>query len=336
LKGESVKGIVIIEGCDGTGKTTLAKKLCEKYDGHYIHNTYRWPNKMPLYHTAALHRAIKLAEKKLVVIDRLWMSEAIYAAVYRNGSPWPQMGRMLDRIILKHCGIYIMCELPEDHKERFQQLKYQREEMYDDVSEVGKRFQELIWGRGQITGDNYADYISFGGMCERDDCLIYNVDQHGKDMNMFCNLVADALEHRQSLQWLPGLSKKEVNFAGFAMSAKYLMVGDAPNPKMRAIRWPFFDFGHSSNFLAKVMHELLIDETECVWVNANFTNGGMNIRELKNSFDLQIIALGANAADTIKDLRLDDSRMIEAVHPSYALRFNHQEDFKRQLKRRLV
>ena len=81
---------------------------------------------------------------------------------------------------------------------------------------------------------------------------------------------------------------------------------------------------------------MLIDETECVWVNARYANGGMNIRELKNAYDLQTIALGANAADTIKDLRFDDSLMIEAVHPSYALRFNHEEDFKRQLKRRLV
>ena len=76
-----MKGIIVIDGCDGTGKTTLAEAICRRYDGVYIHNTYRWPTKMPLYHTAALHRALKLAKTRLVVIDRLWMSEAIYAEV---------------------------------------------------------------------------------------------------------------------------------------------------------------------------------------------------------------------------------------------------------------
>lgn len=329
-----MKGIIIIEGCDGTGKTTLAKYLCDKYDGHYIHNTYRWPKKMPLYHTAALHRAIKLSEEKLVVIDRLWMSEAIYAEVYRGGSPWPQMGRMLDRIILKHCGIYIMCELPADHRETFQRLKYERAEMYDDVSEVGKRFQELIWGNRERKGDNYADFMTFGGMCERPDCLIYNVDTHGNDMATFCNLVLDTLHHRQSLQWSPGLLTREQNYAGFPVGAEYLMVGDTPNPKMRAIRWPFFDFGHSSNFLAKVMHEILLQETDCVWVNINSTNGGMNVRELKQQYDLKTIALGANAASTLRYLDLD-SNSYETMHPSYALRFNKQDIFKEQLRKAL-
>ena len=68
-----MKGLIVIDGCDGTGKTTLAEAICKRYDGVYIHNTYRWPQKMPLYHTAALHRALKIARTKLVVIDRLWM-----------------------------------------------------------------------------------------------------------------------------------------------------------------------------------------------------------------------------------------------------------------------
>jgi thymidylate kinase len=36
-----MKGIIVIDGCDGTGKTTLAKAICDRFDGVYIHNTYR-------------------------------------------------------------------------------------------------------------------------------------------------------------------------------------------------------------------------------------------------------------------------------------------------------
>jgi hypothetical protein len=330
-----MRGIVVVEGCDGTGKTTLAKYLCEKFNGHYIHNTYRWPKKMPVYHTAALHRAIKLAEEKLVVIDRLWMSEAIYAAVYRGGSPWPQMGRIIDRVVLKHCGIYVMCDLPKDHAAKYQQLKQERDEMYDDVTEVGVRFKELIWGHRRLPpGNNYVDQISVAGMCERDDCLIYNMDTHGKDMAKFAEMVEDVMLTRQVYQWAPGLNACERNFSGYAKSAKYLFVGDQTNPKMRAINWPFYDFGHSSKLLAEKLHDLSVDETQAIYVNANGPNGGLNIREIMNEFDVRPIVFGNAAMDTMHWIRRAQSARL-CMHPAYALRFNKQEEFKQQLRSHL-
>jgi len=166
-----MKGIIVIDGCDGTGKTTLAKAICDKHDGVYIHNTYRWPTKMPLYHTAALHRALKLARTRLVVIDRLWMSEAIYAEVYRGGSPWPHMGRMIDRIIRKSGGLYILTQSPRGHSEKFEQLKSEREEMYDNVDKVRERFDQLFEGGFDGHDTDYAQQLSVFGMRMRDDVL---------------------------------------------------------------------------------------------------------------------------------------------------------------------
>jgi thymidylate kinase len=327
-----MRGIVILEGCDGTGKTTLAKYLCEKFDGHYIHNTYRWPTKMPLYHTAALHRAIKLAEEKLVVIDRLWMSEAIYAAVYRNGSPWPQMGRIIDRVVMKHAGLYILCDVPENHKASFEKLKQQRVEMYDDVTEVGKRFTDLIWGNGKLPwGANYVDMLSVEGMQKRDDCLIYNLDYDGSKMDRFADIVEDALLNRAALQWGPALAAKEQNVSGYAPTAEIIFVGDVTNPKMRAINWPFYDFGHSSKFLAETLHELGFDETKAVYVNANGPNGGMNIRDIMNQYDVKPIVFGIAAMETMRFIgRAQSARA--CMHPSYAMRFNKQDEFKQQLR----
>lgn len=327
-----MQGIVIVEGCDGTGKTTLAKYLCERFDGHYIHNTYRWPTKMPLYHTAALHRAIKLSQEKLVVIDRLWMSEAIYAAVYRNGSPWPQMGRMIDRIVMKHAGVYIMCDVPLNHKSNFERLKQQRVEMYDDVTEVGKRFTDLIWGHKQLPwGGNYVDMLSVDGMHKRDDCFVYNIDYDGSNMRRFADMVEDALLNRSALQWGPALVAKEQNVAGYAPTAEIIFVGDVTNPKMRAVNWPFYDFGNCSKFLADTLHELGFDETKAMWVNANGPNGGMNIRELMNDFDLKPIVFGENAMDTMGYIKRAGSAR-KCMHPAYAMRFNKQDEFKQTLR----
>lgn len=330
-----MKGIVIVEGCDGTGKTTVAKFLCKKFNGHYIHNTYRWPTKMPLYHTAALHRAIKLAEEKLVVIDRLWMSEAIYAAVYRGGSPWPQMGRIIDRIVMKHAGIYILCRLPTDHAKRFAELKQQRQEMYDDVTEVGIRFNDLMWGHHKLPpGPNYVDQLSVEGFTKRRDSLIYNLEEDGEDMDNFADILEDMLLTRQTYQWAPGLLAKEQNFAGYAKHAKYLFIGDQTNPKMRAINWPFYDFGHSSGFLADVLHELSFDESQAMWVNANGPNGGMNIREILNEYDVRPIVFGNAAMDTMQWINRSQAARL-CMHPAYAMRFNKQDEFKQQLRSHL-
>lgn len=327
-----MKGIVIVEGCDGTGKTTIAKFLCKKFGGHYIHNTYRWPTKMPVYHTAALHRAIKLAEEKLVVIDRLWMSEAIYAAVYRNGSPWPHMGRIIDRIVMKHAGLYVLCRLPRDHAKKFEELKKQRTEMYDDVTEVGMRFNDLMWGHRRLpTGPNYIDQLSVSGFTQRKDSLIYNLEEDGDDMENFADILEDMLLTRQTKQWPYALVAREQNFAGHVQDAKYLFVGDVTNPKMRAVNWPFYAFAHSSLFLAQALHELGFDETQGLWINANGPNGGMNIREILNEYDVRPIVFGASAMDTMESIqRSNMARLV--MHPAYAMRFNKQDEFKQQLR----
>ena len=38
--------IIVLEGPDGSGKTTLARHLVELLGAEYLHLTYRWPTKM--------------------------------------------------------------------------------------------------------------------------------------------------------------------------------------------------------------------------------------------------------------------------------------------------
>tara|TARA_R110002126_G_scaffold63580_8_gene162916 strand:- start:596 stop:1588 length:993 start_codon:yes stop_codon:yes gene_type:complete len=325
-----MKGLIVIDGCDGTGKTTLAEAIIRRFDGVYIHNTYRWPTKMPLYHTAALHRALKLSRTRLVVIDRLWMSEAIYAEVYRNGSPWPQMGRMIDRIVRKSGGVYILTQSPSNHKEKFDKLKTEREEMYDDVELVRQRFDQLFQGGLSGNDRDYAQQLSVFGMRLRNDVLPYRYDIEGKDLDSYIDLVMNVLYSRIGLQYAPALHLQTKNFAGHLHEAEIIFVGDTANSKMRAVSWPFYDFGNCSEFFADALHSIGFDETRAVYINAHDDSGPMYVNDcLRVKPYMKVICFGNYAYDTMSSFT---RKIHKVIHPSYAKRFNKRDEFLLQLE----
>lgn len=126
--------IFVFEGPDGAGKTTLAMELKELLDARYIHLTYRFKDKMHLYHTAAIKLAARLANKQPVIVDRWWPSEIVYADVYRGGSKFAKHYLLLEHIATLHGVVYVMC-LPKDRErylKHYEKLKGERVEMYDE------------------------------------------------------------------------------------------------------------------------------------------------------------------------------------------------------------
>lgn len=67
---------IILEGCDGTGKTTLAKLLAEKYKLDICHCTQSDPGDFEFYK--------QTARKDNVVWDRHTIGELIYPKVFRR------------------------------------------------------------------------------------------------------------------------------------------------------------------------------------------------------------------------------------------------------------
>lgn len=77
--------IFVLEGPDNSGKSTLANVLAAKCGGKIIHSTYRWKDKMYLFHLSQFRRALKHAQERPVILDRWWPSEIAYANTYRDG-----------------------------------------------------------------------------------------------------------------------------------------------------------------------------------------------------------------------------------------------------------
>lgn len=293
-----MKGLIILDGPDGSGKTTLGKRLCEKYGGKYLHLTYRWKNNMFAYHTAALNHAIALSSKQLVVIDRLWMSEIIYASVYRNGSAWPHMGRMMDRVVRKHAGMYILCfsETLKQHNKRFMELKAARQEMYNDTSDVWALYHSLYHGGldGLDLGADYFTDLARGpGMRDRGDVWRYSIEVEGKDIDGFTERIAHCHALRRREQTPLGLDPSFQNFLGYAPEARYIIVGDQlSNKRYRRTKWPFYAYHHCSRYFAEKFSELGLDEQDFCWTNANEEYGPQVVDHLVTDFKLKPIFMG--------------------------------------------
>lgn len=72
--------MLVIEGCDRTGKSTLSHKLEEKYGAEFIH--YSKPDKHPLEYFGGAF------EKENVVLDRFILGERVYSKVKGEPSGW--------------------------------------------------------------------------------------------------------------------------------------------------------------------------------------------------------------------------------------------------------
>lgn len=134
LRGKTNHPIIVLEGPDGAGKTSLAEALQKKLGARYVHLTYRFKDKMHLYHGAALRFCARVAQDQPVILDRWWPSEIVYADAYRGGSTFAKYYLLMEHIASKIGLVYVMC-LPEDREqylEHFNKLKGQRVEMYNE------------------------------------------------------------------------------------------------------------------------------------------------------------------------------------------------------------
>lgn len=331
--------IFILEGPDGVGKTTLAQHMAKKLGAVYLHLSYRWPDHMFEYHTAAIRWAIRKSRKQPVIIDRWWPSEALYAAEYRGGSKWSQMGRMMDRVARKHGAVYIYC-LPEDlveYEKRFDKLKTEREEMYDNVLGVAKRYIHLWHGdKSHIPNENYTDLLlRTGGVKNREDHVKYSIEKWGDKLDLFTDYVANRASHLLSTQ-LPD-SIEEPNFLGHIQQAQYLMVGERVNPKYNNLFWPWYDYGHSSLFLAQALHQVPAREELFVWANSiNFDGTKNTMIEKAYEFKptLKVVALGKTALTHVTKAGIPLHEHVK--HPAFVKRFEGDVDYLRGVFRHAI
>lgn len=284
--------------------------------------------------------SLRISQGYVVVIDRHWLSELIYARVYRFGSLLSDEARMWDRVMMRLGAVQILCAPPvefavESHKVEASR----REEMYKPspkIAEVAKLYRSLYFNDGD--GDDYqeqaTDYalqlIESGTYHERDDTMLYDRSTQGGMMDVCASIAYKKLISRRATQLPSLLEHGRPNGLGHPQDAKFLFVGDCVNPN-KSGRYPFVDYGSSSGFLSSALASLEFDETHGMWTNAN--DPWNIIEEALARKPLKVIALGKAAEAKLKAMEYDNYASV--IHPSCAKRFGRRTVLVEQLKEAL-
>lgn len=142
--------IILLDGPDGSGKTTLANKLAKMAGGYVTHCTQPKPedgNMFEMYERILnAHKDSVPKDHRVIILDRCWYSEMVYGPIMRGKSDisYPEMFA-LEAIVARRGGILIHCtDTPE-----------------------------TLWCRCTTRGEDYIkDYGTFTEICKSFDTLM--------------------------------------------------------------------------------------------------------------------------------------------------------------------
>lgn len=128
--------LIVLEGADGVGKTTIAKRLARILKAEIIHCTAETPND-GLYFASI----IKMSESKNIIADRFMYGQFVYQDEHERNLSKAGL-YSLERGIAEVGGkvIYVTCP-PEVAEKR---LKKRGEETSIPVRELMARFDKLM------------------------------------------------------------------------------------------------------------------------------------------------------------------------------------------------
>jgi hypothetical protein len=335
----TARGIVILEGADSSGKTTLANVFRERHGARYLHGRV-FPDPWK-YHLAMLRRATRLADTQLVVVDRHWLSHLAYGRAFDNGT-YDVAGRSFDRAWRRAGALTILC-VPGDPRRQEADWAIDRTagkvEHFDRVRGVINLYIDLARGNVAHPGNGYLDQlIRFQDFAERDDVLVY--DRYGWEGNArMARFAAGALRYLSMLRlraYAPGLDSARWNLTGRADVARpgaILFVGEALSPRVLAVtprRLPLpmlqreTDAGAATWFNAAV-HRLALREDRIVVTNALEADDhiGTLLAEARPLASYKVVALGEKAAERLTELGVTNYR--GTAHPRWHRRFRFSE-----------
>jgi hypothetical protein len=298
-----MKPLLILEGPDCGGKTTLAETLEREHGYRRVHMGPPGPqHPYEQYMEALADAAIRQKQgidTRPVVFDRLHLGERVYGPQLRGEDKLgAALTRQLDRVIMGLNGAIVYCRTDTETTL----------EIWRDRNAKGL---ELVKNEGQMRA-----------IIDRYDAIM-------------AEQASTKLRHDWQTQWTAGalleVSQREQRNVGPGIGhwteGVTLLIGERINREFRgSIDWPFTGIGASSLWLTEQLISWGVSENDLYWVNAKSPLGD----DLDPSFieklrPKKIIALGNLAEGWCRFVAKCQFSTVE--HPQFWKRFRHKEPY---------
>ena len=341
------RGIILLEGPDCSGKTTLARHLVNEHGARYIH--CRRDKNIWRLQTGALRLAARWAEKGLVVLDRHWISECIYGKVFRGSSAFPHSARSIRRMLDRFGTLTVLCVPPaefvvENHAKRAKAGG----EMYDSIREVATRYQDLLLGSimRPVEGDHVEELSGRGGIVDTPGWAHYDLAWVTKTRNPQATMANEA---KRLLERLDEVTEGirpffwNITLQNLAGRVSYsdrdqpltVLIGDRASDPRCAVTWPFYSNTGASVHLNKQLQLAGIPEERLALVNGWDPGGLITLEAVHKMRPLaRFVALGEKAAASVKGTNIKLAMQLR--HPQHARRFTHNDNSYREELTRAV
>lgn len=291
--------LIILEGENKCGKTTIANLLVEKHGFKYLKCSQ--PKGDPYEEYMNILKKIERKQQD-TVIDRFIYGELVYGPIYRGKSG-------LDMVKLRNLEL----------KARSVADKVSLIYCFDEPSEIAKRFKEEKEEFATVKNIDRALVLYNRVIQRRLDEITFDVYFHqmkGQDDITNNGALKELVEKGSTVT----RSVRFLTAVGNTLDPKFVLVGDKHNDELKTgyqhLAQPF-DFGVSSKYLFSEVKRAEVRLGEVMLINSN-SNELKRLKKLPTY--TQFIALGKNAEKRL--LAAGISEFVPVGHPAYERRFH--------------
>lgn len=283
--------LIIIEGADKTGKTTLAKAIAARFNYQYHH--FGPPKGRP----ADEYIDFLLNLKKPTVCDRFHLGELVYGPIFRDKIGITPLELLtIERVLrLKQT---ILIHAATDITLANERLHVSKQiELVDDTRNIvaAKLFDDVV------RTSNVTPLLRYDGSNKR-------------NLNNMLKQIQKLLDNMRQ-------TRTSYTGVGTIDGPKIVFVGEQVNKNVTWRGLPF-DRGLSSEFLAQTFKQAMVDEHKVYICNAD----KLALTEAKTLYHkgTRFISLGKKADEKLNSLGILHTAL---PHPQWVKRFHHSQKY---------